>query len=292
MDLRYHVVSFIAIFLALAAGVMLGGTQFNAQKYESMLHRIEEQQAQLRQENDDTRRESDRLRAALAHRDAALRELVPRLVAGRVAAGTRVAVAWCGEWESRAFWGDLESLLRAAGATIAVRLTVPDHLRELPPDLRQRAIAYFGGTMTPGSRETLRWFVRGLLSGGYGQLLREVAAAAGIEVEGDLSSGATCLLLLSSVRTPERQQRAAAGELPEVYLADAALEFQGRVVAAEPEEQEESFVRVLGRRGVPTVDNVETPLGQLSVALAIGGQSGQFGAKVGATAPFPPLPHP
>ncbi|MBI3910805.1 MAG: copper transporter [Armatimonadetes bacterium] len=291
MDLRYHVATLIAIFLGLGVGVMLGGSQFNAEKYEQMLRRLEQGQEELRQQYDAIQQESARDKRVLQQRETALRTLLPLALRQRLPSGARLAVIWCGDWQSRPFWSDLESAIRSAGGQVVSVTTVPDDLSPLPPEVRARAISRLGNRATSvgGKYEALRWFVRGMCDGDYGQRLAELGDAAGLALDGNYSDPVRRFLLLCSATTPERQQRAQAGDIPEIVIADAALELGARVVAAEAEGTEESLVRLLGARGLPTVDNVDTAAGQLSVVLCLAGQDGQFGSKPGVTAPIPPL---
>lgn len=291
IDLRQHVASLIAVFLALGLGVMLGGSQLTPQKYEQMLLRVEDAQEQLRRENDLTREESARVRRVVQHRDSTLKAMLPLVLRNQLPSGARVALIWCGDWESRPFRSDLEGALRAAGGQVLSVTIVPDELAALSPDARAGAFDRWGerATSVGGKFEALRWFVRGMIEGGAGRQLEELGRDLGLQLEGDYDSSCRRFLLLCTANRPERQQRAAAADVPEIPLVDAGMELGVRVVAAEPEGLEASIVRALGARGVPTVDNVDTPAGQISAVLCLAGQDGQFGSKPGAAAPLPPL---
>src|SRR5690606_7535806 len=87
IDFRYHLVSTVAIFLALTVGIVLGSTVLQ----EPLIKSAEETTAQLRQSNEDFRRENTGLRQREAGFDAFVAAVTPRLLSGMLA-GERVVV--------------------------------------------------------------------------------------------------------------------------------------------------------------------------------------------------------
>jgi hypothetical protein len=51
-------------------------------------------------------------------------------------------------------------------------------------------------------------------------------------------------------------------------------------------------VEPLRDRNISTIDDVDTPSGQISAVLALAGAEGRFGSRPGATRPIPPLETP
>jgi hypothetical protein len=125
--------------------------------------------------------------------------------------------------------------------------------------------------------------------GNAGESVRDLARVTAIEMRGEWRQPARRLLVLAEVRTEERQRAAQAGETPEAQVVAVAREEGLRVVGAEPEEMTISALEPLRRQGVTTVDNIDTPSGQLAVVLALAGADGQFGGKPGASRALPPV---
>jgi hypothetical protein len=116
VNLRYHIVSLVAVFLALAIGVVMGSTVIDS----ATIDVLRTQQDNLRQEILDVREERSELQAALAELEAQQRTLAEEggesLLSGRLAGVPVVMVGLRGsavEGES-----ELRSLLGSSGAEL------------------------------------------------------------------------------------------------------------------------------------------------------------------------------
>jgi hypothetical protein len=78
IDFRYHLVSLIAVFLAVALGIVIGTTQLN----EPILADIENQVTSLEQDKRDLEDTTQQLQAQVDTSDAFAQALAPKLVAG------------------------------------------------------------------------------------------------------------------------------------------------------------------------------------------------------------------
>ena len=120
IDFRYHLVSIVAIFLALTVGIVLGSTVLQ----EPLIKSAEETTAQLRRNNEDYRQENTGLRQREAGYDAFVTATSPRLLSGMLA-GEQVVVVEAPGADS----GTREpvtEMLAAAGATVTGWLTLTD----------------------------------------------------------------------------------------------------------------------------------------------------------------------
>jgi len=294
VDLRYLALTMIGIFLALAIGLMVGSALGTPERQSAVYENLRQQFDLLREQNQSVRDANDAARRRLEAREQAEQALLPLAVRGRLP-GSSVGVVICGTWDQRGFWSELESAFRAAGAEIGPVARIPDHLREVPADIRMR----MGSLRDPAplTEEAQRyaaagWVVRALARGGAVESLEAVARAAGIRLSGDYQTPVRRLLVLTSVPDDLRAANVAAGDVPELRVVDVALEEGMRVVAAEPEETSVSALEGLRRRNIPTVDNIDTASGQISAILALAGADGHFGSKPGASRPMAPLDRP
>ena len=87
IDFRYHLVSLISVFLALAVGIVLGAGPLQ----NSIGSTLTEQVATLRADRDDLREQLDTASAAVTHRDEFAEATTPALV-GNALTGRAVAV--------------------------------------------------------------------------------------------------------------------------------------------------------------------------------------------------------
>lgn len=293
IDLRYLGLTLIAVFLALAVGLMtgsaLGSPERQAAVYEGLRNQFEE----LRTQNQQVREESDTVRRGLAARDRAMRDLMPLVIRDRLS-GVRVGVILCGALDERPFWGDLENALTLAGAHIGPIIRIPDQPQNLTSADRQRFEGYWRPATAPPAEahplEVATWSVQALIRPGQEQRLRELARTTGIELRGDLTSPVRRILILTGMPEASRAVAVSAGEVPEKWVVDTAVNEPGlRAVLCEPEGLSISAVEPLRSRNLPTVDHIDTPAGQISAVLALAGAEGHFGSQPGATRPLPPV---
>lgn len=293
IDLRYLGLTVIAIFLALAVGLMTGSALGSPDKQSAVFEGLKNQFEELRTQNQQVRDESDAVRRRLAARDRAMRELMPLAVKNRLS-GSTLGVILCGSVDERPFWSDLESAVTAAGARIGPIVRIPDQPHVLSSEDRQKFSGYWprSGTATsePSRLDPAGWVVPALTRADQQDHLRELVSAAGMELRGDTSEPVRRVLVIAGVPDALRETLVSSGDVPEKWVVDSAAGDSAiRLVVAEPEETTVSAVEALKSRGVPTVDNIDTAAGQISAILALAGADGNFGSKPGATRPVPPL---
>jgi hypothetical protein len=295
IDIRYLGITLIAVFLALAVGMMtgsaLGGPDKRDAAYDGLRHQFE----LLRIENQRVQDENDGVRRRLNAREKALRELQPLAIRNRLP-GSTIGVIICGPSTERSYWSDLEAAAHVAGAEIGPVVRIPDALRDIDAASRSRFSLLWGDPSAPGDDvqyEPARWVARALARGDANHRLQELISATGIELRGTVRSPIRRILVLVSVPDEVRAGQVAAGDVPEFRVVEAARGEGVRVVVAEPEDTVVSAVDVVRQRyGVPTVDNIDSAAGRISALLALAGEDGQFGSKPGASRPLPALPSP
>lgn len=294
IDLRYLALTLIGVFLALAIGLMTGSALGGPDKRDAAYEGLRDQFELLRTENQRVQTENDAVLRRVNAQDQAIRELIPLALRDRLP-GSVVGVVICGDLDERRFWGELEAALQQAGAAMGPVARVPDRLRPLGEEARERfALVWDAEAAADQSHpfEAAGWLVKALARGDAAQRLEELCRETGISIRGDVRRPLRRLLVLTGVPNEARAAAIVAGEVPEVRVVDAAQSAGLRTVVAEPEASVPSAVEPAGRRGVPTVDNVDTAAGQLSVVLALAGADGRFGTKPGASRPIPSLDRP
>jgi hypothetical protein len=118
IDFRYHLVSIVAIFLALALGIVLGSTTLS----QSVFKGLERQTASLAKSNDELRRSQDRMEAQLEGDESFARSVGPQLVAERLNGQSLVFVDTPGA--SNDSVEQLSALAKSAGASVTGRVTI------------------------------------------------------------------------------------------------------------------------------------------------------------------------
>ena len=131
IDFRYHVVSLVAVFIALAVGIVLGAGPLR----EGISDTLEGEVSQLRAERGELRADLDSARSRADDKDSALGTLNDRVVAGTLT-GARVAVVLLPATD-RNQSARVEDGIEAAGGEVVLTVDVDTDLEALEgPDER------------------------------------------------------------------------------------------------------------------------------------------------------------
>ena len=310
IDFRYHLVSLIAVFLAIALGIVIGTTQLNGK----VLDDLRGQVSSLEQDKRDLEDNTQQLKTQQDNSEAFTTAVAPALVDGSLT-GRSVALVITDDQVSSDTVDEVTALIGHAGGTVSgtIRLT-PAYSDPSKASALENYVTG-GGLPTSVTLPT---------NGDAGQLTASVLAqvlmakvAGPTPTTADLSSvlaGLTSLEVLSAdsasvtpanfavVLTAGAFKGADADErnaaLAELAAAlDAAGE--GAVVAGDTASAgDQGLVGVVRNdpatsAAVSTVDNVDTIAGQISAVLALGserdGTSGKYGTGQD-TQPVPPVP--
>jgi hypothetical protein len=92
IDFRYHLVSLVSVFLALAVGILLGAGPLQQPLEQGVSQTLQQQVEALRADRQSLRDQLDSSQAGIAHRDEVVAEITPQVVAGRLTDRTVVLV--------------------------------------------------------------------------------------------------------------------------------------------------------------------------------------------------------
>jgi hypothetical protein len=273
-DLRYHVASLAAVFVALVIGILVGvamsGKVDDAEK-RSLKSDVNRLQAEL-----DAASEG---RAKVSREHTALRAFIknayPMLIADRLKS-KRVAVLFVGPVDA-GVRQQIERAVSDAGGPAPLRLRalkVPIDVTNLDGHLEGDLAQY----RTAGLDDLGREFAHELVTGGdtpawdalTSQLVEEKAGSFRRPVDGVVVA-----------RTVKPQNGPTAVFLSGLYagLGDSSVP----TVGVEPSGVSQSAVATWSEGGLSTVDDIDAPAGRLALALLLaGGSAGNYGLKAGA----------
>ena len=313
IDFRYHLVSIVSIFLALAVGIVLGAGPLQQQIGRTLTSQV----ATLRQEKADLRTQ---LTSAQQQNDAAesfVTQVTPQLVASRLGGRSVVLVTLPGSSSSAV--DDLGATLRASGATVngvvQVESAWVDPARSSSRQELTGGVGTAVGSTTPpdaGLEDRMgELLARALVVDQLGDANQSTAAsqqalsslkdAGMISFRGDGPAPASLAVVVGGVPDTDADpnQRAAALAAWTSIGAHLDAASSGAVVSGPPESAASggvvAAVRSEGdvRKVVSTVDDVGRPMGRVAVVYALrqqmAGESGQYGVGPGASAVLPPL---
>jgi Copper transport outer membrane protein, MctB len=296
-DLRYHVASLAAVFIALAVGIVIGvaiasGGGVEKTTLAAREDRIRDLEAELQQAEESI--------GNVEQRDRAVRELIegayPALLEGRLE-DEQIGLVFLGPIDP-AVRSAVERTLTDSDAGPPARVTA----LELPLDASalealiedDPALAAFGAE---GGFEGLgRGLGRELASGGVTPVWEAVDELLVEESVGSLSQALDGVVVVRSWLPSEEptseadQQSAEASSALVDGILQGIEDVDVRVIGVERETEEPSNVPFFGDRGISTVDNLDQLPGRVALALLLaGGDPGHYGTKEDADAIAPPI---
>ena len=279
IDLKYHIVTLVAVFLALGVGIFIGsamiGNDYIAEQQKQFADRLEKDFETLREQN----RESAKEIAAIQDDAADLRQfsedIMAPLITNRLI-GRSVAVI---ETSNYSMNSDLINALKKAGAkvlsvtTILNGLTLPEQNRAalagelglggindrqlLPEMARKLAAAIF-----TGETERVAWMDR----------LEELGL---IQSSGVYGGNPDSILIIGGAIERDKNYTKKV-DLPLIrYYTDQGV----KVFGAEHSKVAVSYMQAYQQLEISTVDNVDTIPGQVALILALDNHPGDYGIK-------------
>ncbi len=311
IDFRYLVVSLVAVFLALAIGIVLGTTTLN----HFLVQNLNARAKSVTKTNERQAATIDQLRKQAKADETFASAIGPRLVAGDLDGQSIVLISAPGADDATR--SKTEKLAEAAGATIAadVRLEaryVDPGNGALLSSLAGRLAQRFGGQLPAGAHGTTKAAVAladvlvapadsSVDSHALATTIGAFRDGKLIKVAGNHPKPGTLGLVLTGTPPSKHRPQTTSALLA---LARALDQHGSGTVLAGPTLDPGQKGVISAARGrhsvasiVSTVDDVDKPQGRIATVLALArqlrGHSGRYGTTGGATAPLPtPVPSP
>jgi Copper transport outer membrane protein, MctB len=276
-DFRYHALSLVAVFLALAIGILLGATIGN-----SLVSDADKGiRSSLHQDVINARNAANQAQSQLSQRDKIISSSLPMLVQGELS-GQRIAIVATGSLPSSIESEVRQTIETAGGAVDSVsEFDVPGTLDSIEQSAGVRG----------RNPEAVQGFAK--------RVARSIVNGAGVAnrmhralpdtMRGNFTGAGSVIFYRTQPPDQETDQDKALREAFENGLADGLKASGVQVVGVEEQSTDPSQVGWYKDQGMSTVDSVDLPGGQLALVFALGGQKGNYGVKDGAT-PLPKLP--
>ena len=300
---RYHIVSLVAVFLALAVGIVVGTTALNGPVTSDLRRQVDDLKKTRSQLAGQTKSLQGEVDSATQFATA----FGPQIVAGSLKDQSVLVVVLPGV--SSGVQDGIDADLQAAGATVSGKLvfaqafTDPSQQSSITAMVTDPNVRPYGLTNLPPTSDA------GILGG---LLLSYVLTGKGqpTDLQQVLTAFSTLHMITSDPAkiTPSKnvlvlgagaQAGNSYGSQAEFDLVSALATDEGKVVVA-GDAAAAGSTAVIGllraspsKTTVSSVDNADTSVGQVSATLAMAhatkGQFGQYGSQKGAQALFPSL---
>lgn len=274
IDLRYHLTSLVAVFLALAVGIIVGSSFIAG----SSVKGLEEQFAKLRDDTQQQRQEIENLRVQLQKHDEFGRFAAPMIVNNQLA-WRQVAIIQTGDYSEAT--QRAKSILEEAGAKVVSVTTLSNLDSPAARERLLRAVELTTGeanSQDPVGR-VLEIVARSVVLGADNEAMDILEDKRLLSRSGEYKGKVLRIVLVggSKFQNPRRPEHV------DVVLIDKLKEAGAvRIVGTEPLEVRTSYIPAYHSKQIPTVDNVDQYMGQVALVFAVSGETGSFGVKKSA----------
>lgn len=278
---RYHATSLIAVFLALAVGILVGA-EFGGDALTSTRKNLEHS---LTGNLQDARSRADELNGKLANSDEFASRVYPALVHNRLA-GRRIGVVALGDLPGETV-GAIEDTLAPTGARLVGVGVVrePVDLGGLAGDLsktRFAALRRNPDQLTAFGVGVGRQMVRG------GTLLERVRKQLFSRASGNFGALDGVIVVRQVSEDMGTVQRGNASRL-EAALMSGITGTRTAAVGVETSTAEVSSISFFNGNDLSSVDDIDTAAGRVATVFALLGAEGSFGIKGSADRLLPDL---
>lgn len=284
INLRYHIASLVAVFLALGIGIVIGGAMLGnntiVEKQKQLTDRLEAQLSALRQKNDVLAARASTLEMDKNIYQQFAQQAMPVLIGGRLN-GRQVAII---ETNSYGFAEGLLQGLQTAGARVVSVTTV---LNGLEVRDKKSALAALGWRDSQENLTTrLAWEMATYIATGRGEkTIKYLQEQDLLRTSGKYGQYITDVIIVGG-SMDEKLNKVATLDIPLIEF------FQQQKIAVYGVEESVaaiSYMREYQKKRISTVDNIDTVPGQVALIMAMTGKPGHYGVKSTAQKLLPAL---
>jgi hypothetical protein len=298
ISFRYHVVTIVAVFLALAIGLLGGGAFVQP----ALQDQLERQTLEQLRNNAELREQLDEVRAEVAAMNGFASSAMPYLASDRLVGITAVIVAH--EEVEDALVASAEEALTIGGAEVVGSFSASSDLLSEDPETQAQLADIVGvfsaqpEELSAAAAAALARRLRAAPDDGAlpeDDVLNRLLSAGFLDTSEDASldeigqSGQIVVVLAGGAT----EEPALAPDAFAVPLVDELVELDVPVAAGESFTTPVSYVGAVDGDGVVTVDDLDLTMGGAALVLGLDrllatGEGGTYGLKDGAD-PLPPL---
>jgi len=274
LSLKYHIASLVAVFLALGLGILIGSavpgndTLFRQQQ-QQLLGRLESQMESVKQKNESLRASIVRLETESNIKGQFEKQALPALVGGRLQGHSLAIIATTGSKSA----GELANTLKMAGASVQ-NITVI----EGPNITDGKAILNNPGQPETSEKDFLTGVAREIslaIVNGDTRVLKNLAGQGVLKISGQYGNPVSDVVIIGG-GVDKKNKTVISIDFP---IIDFFKSKGITVFGAEESSSVYSCIRDYQKKGLSTVDNIETVPGHISLVYAISGRPGHYGVK-------------
>lgn len=286
IDLRYHITSLVAVFLALGLGILVGGIMLKSDvlvdQQKQMTDKLEIQLEQLRQKNEAVEAQVSSLQVNYKAQEEFEKQVLPLLVRGRLEE-CQIALV---ETNSYGFSDDLIAALQMAGAKVLSVTTIMGNFdQSVNREVLKARLNWKDVGESQLAARLASEVARGILVNDNRPVLDSLVEAGAVKISGEYGKPLSGVVIIGGSREREMVKTEAV-DLP---LINYFLAGKIPVYAVEEADIPYSYMKEYQRKRISTVDNIDKVPGQVALVLAMAGKPGHYGVKPTAQKLLPVL---
>ncbi len=290
IDIKYHIASIVAVFLALGLGVLIGSTivgdDLLVDQQQKMIERLEEQFYGLKDREVELLADNDDKEQLISNYENYSQALLPAVVSGRLEE-YKVAVIVTGDSEIPA---GMINAISMAGAQVVSKTVLLSNMKLEDEDTNSRIKEYYG-LSDSDSKAAIRQRVADSVAqvimnqGEEGTIaflqennLMKFSGANDIPINGIIIVGGANNF--SNCFVDDFDSR----------LIENFIHADVKVFGVEGVQVNYSYIGIFQEYNISTIDNIDKSPGQVSLILAMEGEAGNYGIKATAQKFMPTIP--
>jgi Copper transport outer membrane protein, MctB len=280
-DFRYHALSLVAVFLALAVGLLLGVAIGDSGLVSSAKQDIEQS---LRGDVRASRAQADELRGELDHHETYEKQTFPDLVGGRLA-GEHIGLLFLGDTDESSV-DEVRDAVETAGADLRWVGALSE-----PPDVsglaeRAQGTRYAAMSIDPSLLSPFAQRIGDQLVSG-GRLAGQARPSLMASFSGQLGAVDGVVVMRSPSRPDESDDQKGTTATLEDGVVAGLSRSDVPVVGVEEVDTDPSQVSWYRDRKLASVDSIDEVSGRAALVFALAGADGAYGVKSTAEALLP-----
>lgn len=287
-DIKHHIASLAAVFLALALGIIIGssmvGSDAITQQQTSLIEGIEQEFNLLREENKENAEALTKAQEVMSYQQQFNQQVSPLLVRDKLQ-GRKIAVVDLNYSEEHE---GFSNVLRSAGAEIQ-SITVVDLSLLKDENLEKQTAGMLGKSGKTEMEDYLpdlaRQLAEAIISGENADLVKFLEENDVVKISGNYGPPLQDVILVGGAESKDLDYFKRLDQI----MIDVLQKTGYNLYGVEDSDTPVSYMRYYQGERLTTVDNIDTAYGQLSLVMAMYGYPGQYGIKESAEAFLPPL---
>lgn len=287
-DIKHHIASLAAVFLALALGIIIGssmvGSDAITQQQTSMIEGIEQEFNLLREENKENAEALTQAQEVMSYQQQFNQQVSPLLVRDKLQ-GRKIAVVDLNYSEEHE---GFSNVLRSAGAEIQ-SITVVDLSLLKDENLEKQTAGMLGKSGKTEMEDYLpdlaKQLAEAIISGENADLIKFLEENDVVKISGNYGPPLQDVILVGGAESKDLDYFKRLDQI----MIDVLLKTGYNLYGVEDSDAPVSYMRYYQGERLTTVDNIDTAYGQVSLVMAMYGYPGQYGIKESAEAFLPPL---